>query len=212
MTSPFPQTRRRTRIRSAAGVCALIALLCIGVSASTASLHAAARVAIDAAEGAEHADSWMPVIAKTFNLAILIGVLTYFLRPYAVTYLRTRGETIRKGLVDAAALRVDADARLAEVRARLTTLPGELSALRQQGTDELAAERVRLAEATKVARERVVAQTRREIEMQARVAHRNLIEHTAELSVAVAKARIAREMTAADQSRLVDRYASEVQS
>jgi F-type H+-transporting ATPase subunit b len=211
MTSPSYVTRW-TRIRSAAVLCALIAVICFGLSASTASLHAAARVATDAAEGAEHADSWMPVIAKTFNLAILIGVLTYFLRSPLVTYLRTRSEAIRKGLVDAAALRVEADARLAEVRARLTTLPGELATLRQQGTDELAAERVRLAEATTVARERVVARTRREIEMQARVAHRNLLEYTAELSVVIAKARIEREMTAADQVRLLDRYATEVQS
>jgi F0F1-type ATP synthase membrane subunit b/b' len=61
-------------------------------------------------------------------------------------------------------------------------------------------------------REKLLENTRREIELLARVARRDLVEHAADLAMTLAQARIAHEMTPDDQARLVDRYTAEVRS
>jgi F-type H+-transporting ATPase subunit b len=163
-------------------------------------------------EAGEEHGGWSATIAKAANFAMLAGVLVYFLRSTVVTYLNTRGETIRKDLVDAAALRTEAQEQLTGIQARLGTLPAEIEALKRRGQEDLAAERVRLAEATAREKERVLQHTRREIELQFRIARRQLLEHAADLSMTLARRRIERNITPADQARLVDRYAAEVRS
>jgi F0F1-type ATP synthase membrane subunit b/b' len=59
-------------------------------------------------------------------------------------------------------------------------------------------------------RERLIQQTRREIEMRLRVARRALTEHAAQLTVRIAEERIKRMMTPEDQIRLVDRYTTQL--
>lgn len=164
------------------------------------------------AEGAENHDGWAPTIAKAVNFAALAGLLVYFLKSPIASHLRTRGETIRKDLVDAATLRQTAEEQLAGVRARLTALPAELEALRRRGEEDLAAERIRMADATAREKQHVIERTRREIDLQFRVARRRLLEHTAELSMRLARSRIERDITPEDQTRLIDRYAAEVQA
>ena len=159
---------------------------------------------------AEHDAGWGPTIAKTINFAVLAGILVYFLKTPLTGYLTGRSETIRKALVDAASLRTSSEAQLAEVRDRLTRLPAEIDGLQRRGQEELAQERVRLAETTARERDRVLERTRREIDTQFRAARRELLEHVADLSMTLAKTRIEREITPEDQSRLIERYASEV--
>jgi F-type H+-transporting ATPase subunit b len=193
-------------------------LVVLGVLASPA-----ATIPLAAQERAESHESgtgegeaahggWAPTIAKAFNFAVLAGLLAYFLRTPVVTHLRTRSETIRKDLVDAAALRATAERQLAQVRERLATMPAEVEALRSRGADELAAERLRMAEATAREKQLVIERTRREIDVQFRVARRRLVAHTAELSIARARSRIERDITPDDQVRLIDRYAAEVRA
>ncbi len=163
--------------------------------------------AIDAAEAE---GGWNSTIAKAVNFALLVGLLVYFLKAPVAAHLRTRSETIRRDLTDAAALRATAEQQLIDVRARLAALPAELERLRRRGQDELADEQTRLAEATVREKQHVLERTRREIDLQFRVARRRLLEHAADLSIALARARIERDITADDQARLVDRYAAEV--
>jgi len=162
----------------------------------------------DAAEGGEH--GWAGTIAKAVNFAILVAILAYFLRSPIATYLRTRSETIRKDLVDAANLRQEAERQLSDVRSQLAALPAELAVLRQRGVDELAGERARMQAATTRVREQLLERTRRDIDVQFRQARRALVEHTADLAVGLARKRIEQEITPEDQRRLVDRYAAGV--
>lgn len=176
---------------------------------------ACAAPLLAAEEGAAEAESWIPTLGKLVNFALLAGVLVYFLRGTVSEYLRTRSETIRKDLVDAKTLRSEAEQQLAGVRSRLAALPGELREMTRRGDEELAAEKVRLAQATAAERARVQEQTRREIETASRLARRDLIQHSANLAMAVAKQRIERDITPEDQARLVedfkiDSYKSEV--
>jgi F-type H+-transporting ATPase subunit b len=159
-----------------------------------------------AASSAEaHEEGMLPTVARVVNFAALVGILVYFLRGPIVQYLAGRRETIRKDLVDAQETRNAAASQLNSIRARLAELPGELDALRARGKADLADERVRMQAA-------LVERTRREIDLQFRIARRELMVHTADLTTSLAKARIERSITAEDQARLVDRYTAEVRA
>ncbi len=159
---------------------------------------------------AEHGGSWTLTLSKALNFAVLVAILVYYLKSPTVTYLRTRSTTIRHELDEAAALRASAEQQLVAIRARLAGLPAELEALRTRGQDDLAGERARLVDATRREKERLLERTRREIDLQSRVARRALLEQAAALAMQRTREQIAREMTPADQVRLIDRYTAEV--
>jgi F-type H+-transporting ATPase subunit b len=212
--APFGRYRR--------AFCALLLILTVwfgllpGVTARAAAEPQVAAQAEAGHEGGagepEAEGGWGKTIAKTLNFLVLVGVLVYYLKTPIADYLRTRGETIRRDLTDAAALTSSAEGQLAEVRQRLSGLPAELDALRRRGETELADERARLAEATAREKQRLVDRTHREIELQSRIARRQLLEHSAEAAMRLARARIEREITPEDQTRLIDTYASGVRA
>ena len=161
-----------------------------------------------AAEG-EH-EGILPIVARLFNFAVLVGVLVYFLRTPIREYLQARSTQIREALVTAAEMRRTATAKLEEIQRQLASLPAELDALKKRGAEDIAAEETRIAETAKAERARLLEQTRREIDMRLRIARRELTEHAAELAVQVAEERIRRNITQDDQVRLLDRYTAQL--
>ena len=161
--------------------------------------------------GAEHEGGMIAgLIWPTINFAILCGILYYYGKTPFTTYLADRGTTIRKDLVAAAELKATATAQLAAIEQKLQALPRELDALRKRGADEIAAEEQRIATAAAAERERLLEQTRREIDLQVRLAKRQILEHAADLSVQLATDRLKKDITPADQEKLVDRYLTQV--
>jgi len=160
----------------------------------------------------ESGSGWGATIAKAFNFAILVAVLVYFLRAPLLRYLNGRIGKVREDLVTAAQTRETAERQLAEIDARLRALPAELEALKQRGAEDITAERARIEQAADTERERLLEHTRREIDMRLRVARRELLELAADRAVGAARDRIERVITPADQARLIDRYAAQLQS
>ncbi len=150
------------------------------------------------------------VIARLVNFALLAGTLWYLLRSPFGRYLSDRGTAIRRDLVEAAEMRRAAADQIAEIDRRLKALPGELEALRAQSAAETAAEEARIRAAAAGDRDRLLEQARREIELQVRVAERELVSHAADLAVGVASERIKASITSEDQQRLVDRYVTQL--
>jgi F-type H+-transporting ATPase subunit b len=144
------------------------------------------------------------------NFIIFVGVIYYFGNGPMKEYLATRSATIRKDLVEAAEIKAAATAQLAAVEQKLQALPGELTALRTRGADEIVSEEKRIAAAAEAERERLLEQTRREIDLQVRLAKKDILEHAADLSVQLAGERLKKEITPADQARLVDQYLTQV--
>jgi F-type H+-transporting ATPase subunit b len=194
-----------------AGACELIrkvrpvAIAALVIALSTSGLLAAAPKEEAHASGGLASFIW-PVL----NFAILCGTLYYFLHKPFSTYLADRGATIRKDLVEAAELKSSAAAQLATIDQKLKALPGELEALRKRGAEETAAEEQRITAAAEAERARLLEQARREIELQTRIAKREILEHAADLSVQLATDRLKREVTPSDQARLAERYLEQV--
>jgi F-type H+-transporting ATPase subunit b len=164
------------------------------------------------AEPEEPGHPWMDLAARIVNFGILAGSLWYFLKSPARQYLANRSHQIREDLVNAAKMKEEAAAQIEEIDRKLKALPGELEALRAQGAQEIAAEEDRIRTAAAAERERLLEQARREIDLQAKVAERELVAHAADLSVSVAAERIRKNITDDDQRRLVDRYVQQLRS
>ena len=162
-------------------------------AAPAAQEHAAAGQE-HAAEGEHHNESIAGMIKgmawPVANFIIFVGVLYYFFNTPLKEYLANRSATIRKDLVDAAELKSTASAQLAAIESKLQALPGEVNALRARGAEEIQAEEQRIAAAAAVERERLLEQTRKEIDLQVRLAKKQILEHAADLSVQLATERI----------------------
>ena len=217
------KNKRRALVTRAPALRALVAavFLCVAVPAIAQQPehaqptpdHATPGVAAEQGEHAtegEHKGMWAGLLWPTVNFIILFGGLWYFLKQPLVTYLRDRHGAIRKDLVEAAEIKSAAAAQLAEIDRKLHALPGEIEALRKRGAEEISAEETRIAALATAERERLLEQTRREIEMQVRLAKRELVEHAADLAVQLAGDRIQKQITPADQQRIVERYVNEV--
>jgi len=171
-----------------------------------------AEHAVDGEHAAEHSitDMVLGLGWPIANFIIFVGVIYYYGSGPMREHLAMRSATIRKDLVEAAALQATAREQLATIEQKLQALPGELNALRARGADEIAAEEKRIAAAAEADRERLVEQTRRTIELQVRLARKDILDHAADLSLQLATQRIKKEMTPADQDRLVGRYFDQV--
>ena len=182
------------------GVAFITVILC-AVSPAFAQEHAAA---------AEGGGMIAALIWPAVNFIILCGILYHFLRAPLTTYLTNRSAAIRRDLVEAAALRATAADQLAAIEKKLQALPGELEALRKRGGEEIVAEELRITAAAAAERDRLLEQTRREIDLQVRMAKREILQHAADLSMQLATERLKKEMTPADQATLIDRYLTQV--
>jgi F-type H+-transporting ATPase subunit b len=218
-------TNAMMNLRACARVTGLVLAVALAAAAAPAAAqeHGAAQPppaagAQPAAPGAHpaddheeaHEEGLLPTVARLLNFAILAGVLGYFLKAPLAGYLQSRGAQIRQDLVTAAEMRKAAGAQLEEIERRLKSLPGELEELRVRGAEDVRAEQARIAQAAAAERQRLVDQTRREIDMRLRVARRELTEHAARLAVQVARTRISASITADDQVRLLDRYTAQL--
>ncbi len=158
-----------------------------------------------------HEEPLWAVLARLVNFAILVGVLVYFLRAPVAGYLARRSTEIRGDLTRAAETREAATAQLAEIEQKMKALPADIDALKARGAEEIAAEQVRLRQATAAERERLLEQARREIDLAWRAAERDLVKRAADLTIGLASDRIKRVITDDDRSRLVDRYLAQMQ-
>jgi F-type H+-transporting ATPase subunit b len=203
-------------------VCAAAALLMLGMPVAVLAQAEApppttqeAAEATHAAEEAhaaaeEHAGGVMDVVARLFNFSILVGTLVYLLRSPFGAYLNERGTQIRSDLVNAAEMKRTAAAQIEEIDRKMAALPGELEALRLQGSQEIAAEQARIRSAAAAERDRLLEQARREIDQQVKIAERELVNHAADLAVGLAGERIKKTITDEDQKRLTDRYVQQL--
>jgi F-type H+-transporting ATPase subunit b len=162
-------------------------------------------------ESAEaHEESPWGLIARIFNFAVLVGLLFYFVRTPFAQHLASRKQQISSDLVSARDTTERARQHLTEIDRRLKELPAELEALKARGAEEIASEAARIRQQAETERQRLLEQTRRDVEIQVRVAKQALADHTADLAVRLAKERVAATITPDEQNRLVDRYLSNV--
>jgi F-type H+-transporting ATPase subunit b len=203
---------RARRLVLAAAVLAIVSLAGRPARAQEPVHEQPSAAAHEGAEGQAHEQSIWPFVGKIFNFVVLVGGLVYLMRKPFAEYLTRRGGELRAELSAAEALKAEATAKIAEIDARMKTLPAELEALGARGRADIAAEEQRIRELAATEKQRLLDQAAREIDQRVRLAKRELLEHAADLTIDVARTKIQSEITDADRSRLVDRYLSQVTS
>lgn len=165
-----------------------------------------------AAAGA-HVDSGVLLkdfIWRCLNFAVMVGLLGYFVTKPIRNGLQNRRADIEKTLSDAAAARDAAEAKAREYQEKLAKAAAEIdgiyAAIRREG--ELERDKI-LASAKEMA-----AKIEQEADAKAAGAvaraRLELRAEAARLAVALAEELLAKNVTAADQKRLVDEYMQKV--
>jgi F-type H+-transporting ATPase subunit b len=140
---------------------------------------------------------------KFFNIFLFVGVLVWLLRDKVRTAMEARRAVIRSDLMRALEERNAAEAKLAEVEARLAHLNEEIEKVREQSRGEAIAERERLARTTEEDAEKLRMHARREIESASKVARQELRRFAAAESVHLAEQLIRRDIRPEDDGRLL---------
>jgi F-type H+-transporting ATPase subunit b len=157
-------------------------------------------------------DRWGPwlEIGKLANLVLVVAVLVGVARKPLANFFAGRSKAIRDQLEDAQRARREAEAKLAEIDLRMSSLDDELREIRAAAEREAQEEHQRLIAAAERDAERIVEGARREIDGMTRAAQLELKAHAAELSVQLAKEMIRNEITDNDRNRLFARFVAKV--
>jgi F-type H+-transporting ATPase subunit b len=143
-----------------------------------------------------HQAHLLMVIVNFLLVAVLgywsIGKLVNWLtgKENLQTLFRSRTESIQRALEEARAASQDANRRLAEIEARLSKLDTEIASMQAQSEKEAEAEEVRIKQAAEEDIRKVVQTAEQEIAAAAKQARRELMQHTADLAVALARKQI----------------------
>jgi F-type H+-transporting ATPase subunit b len=148
--------------------------------------------------------------AKLVNLAIFLTVLYLLLRKPMREFFRQRLASVREMLDRAAREKKEATAKMSQLDARLNRLDADLREIGAQSDREAAAERARMDVEAKKDVEKIREIAAREVEAAKQVALADLRAFAATTAVDLAEQMIRREMTSADDAKLVARVGEEM--
>ncbi len=183
----------------------------------TLSLLSSSSLAL-AEETAHHGDTisiWQIVtspvfMASVFNFLVLVVLLYVMGRKPIASFLTERRRQVEEGLEQAAALKAEAEKKLAEYSARLESLDEEMATIRADMIKAGEAERSRIvAEAEKKAA-RMRTETRFLIEQRMKQVERELRREAVNASIAAAQSVLEEKTTETDRQRLAQSYLESV--
>ncbi len=137
------------------------------------------------------------------NFVVLAGGLGYLAGKNGGPFFAARSGKIRQDMMEAAALRKDAEARAAEIERRLANLASDIAALRDEARNETQAETERIALQTAAESAKIQAHAEQEIASAAKAARTDLRRYAAQLAVELAERQIRARMTPDTQDELV---------
>ncbi len=160
--------------------------------------------------------SWLvaagiPLWAKFLNFGIYAALLTFLLAKPMTEGLRKRAQNIRDALSRAGQERSLAETKLRELEERFARLEAELDAIRSQAEQDAQAEYDRIVAAAEADAARLRRLATLEIEGAVRSARLELQAFAASKAVELAESLIRRELSAADQARLVMSYTTQLE-
>jgi F-type H+-transporting ATPase subunit b len=170
-----------------------------------------------ASEGGGHEAMPLDKILWEMGIKILdVAIIAFFgfkylSKPIAQA-MANRSEAVRRALEEATAGRREAEARLAEFKAKAAGLDREIEALRAQAAADMERERTILIEEGAAAAERVGQHARETIRQEIVKARAELHREAALLAVQVATVAVKTQITAEDQQRILDEYAASLEN
>jgi F-type H+-transporting ATPase subunit b len=152
-----------------------------------------------AAEAGEHGWGWWETLGRWTNLAILLGIIYYFVRQPVAAYYRDRKSEIKQSIREAAEAHEQARHQLAAAEERLRGIETELKRIRLESEREAQRERRRILDQARSDSERLMESARREIDGMTLSARKQIRDYAAQLAVQLAEDQIRREMKPRDE-------------
>jgi F-type H+-transporting ATPase subunit b len=148
--------------------------------------------------------------AKLINLVLFLAILYLLVRKPAREFFQQRLTSVRETLDRASREKQQATEKMAELDARLNRLDADLREIGAQSDRDAAAERARMDAETKRDVEKIRQMAAREVDAAKQVALADLRAFAATQAVDLAEQMIRREMTPADDAKLVARLGEEL--
>jgi len=150
------------------------------------------------------------MLALGINFAIVVFVVYWFTRKSVPAAMRNRTEAVQRALEEARAASEDAGRRLSGIEARLQKLDSEVAEMQVSAEKESQEEEARIKAAAEDDMRKIVQAAEQEIAAAAKLARRELMAHTADLAVALARKQI--QVDAATDQALVRDFAGKLSS
>jgi F-type H+-transporting ATPase subunit b len=156
-----------------------------------------------AAEPPVEGDQGSLSLWKWANFLLLAGILGWAVHKNAGPFFAARTRQIRKDMLEADDLRVQAEAQAADVDRRLANLESELADLRAESAREAESETARLTRAAAAEIAKLHAQSEQEIAAAVKAARLELKRYSAELAIGLAEQKIRARLTPETQDALI---------
>jgi F-type H+-transporting ATPase subunit b len=141
-------------------------------------------------------------ILKVLNLVLFLGLLTWLLGKPIRKVFADRKDTIRAQLSEAEVRQQKSDQLAADIQARLTAIEEEVEQILQRARQEGERQKQELIAAAETEAEKILAQARNEVDNRIKTARIELTEHARALAVERAQQIVAAEVTDDDRQRL----------
>lgn len=175
-------------------------------------LMLACATAMSAQESAESKEKAEPSIAwKWANFAILAVGLGYLARKHLPPFFRSRTAEIQQGITEAQKVKREAEARAAQVEARIQKLGEEIEQFRTQSREEMRQEGERIRQETAKQLTHLEQQAQQEIEAVGKAARRELKIYAAKLALDLAGQRVRARLNAGTETALADGFIQDLQ-
>ncbi len=163
-------------------------------------------VAAQAAEGVDSSVYLKDFLYRVFNFTLMIAIIGYFVTKPFRKGMSGRREGIEKALSDAEKMKADAEAKFAEYDRKLQAATDEIDEIYSSIKKEGELERDRIIENANAAASRLKDDAQKCAAEEVRKAKMQLREEASKLAIELAEDLIKKNVTAADQSRLVGEY------
>jgi F-type H+-transporting ATPase subunit b len=163
-------------------------------------------------EGATPAEeSPVGTIFKWLHFLIVLGATYWLVAKVLPPVIRRNADKITAAIIKATSAKNEAEKQLKEAAIKLTSLEHEIAQFREQAQKDAAAELERLRNMTKAELEKVRTAAKAEIEAAERAARVELKAIAAKLAVDRAESLVAKQMTPALHSAMIDSFVETLQ-
>lgn len=178
---------------------ALLVLYCLAIPAFA-----------EEAAKADPAESPTGVLFKWLNFVIVFGSIAYLIAKHGGTFFRGNAKEISARIVEATAVKAEADRELSVVEAKMARLDQDVAELRGEAQRNWAAEVERLRASGAAEIEKIQQAARAELAASERAAQQQVREIAASLAVERAASVVASRMNSAIRAKMFQSFLSEL--
>lgn len=185
-------------------------LLLLGAAAAAPTARAGGEAPQgQGAHGDEHGESHgAPLVPKLVNTLLFFGALGWFAGPWVLAQLRQRRAKIESDLTAAQRAREQAEARLAEMDARLAEVEAETKGILEKAAAQAEAEKQRILASAQAEADRLIESAETQVGELEQQASRRLREQAADHAVELARELVTKQLGDQDRAKLFDDYLS----